>query len=245
MSQVTAEPEVIMMVELTLIISISLLLMTLGVIAVYFGKMKKVSREYLEAKNILGDIVLSFKSDLQRQEDRVESIAQLVDGLRSSDDSSKQIEELRAQVADIRKDLEEGARASSDLCGQFEELTTRVEDLFVQEKQNFRKISELQQTRRQQPLELERIEAAIPIKRERALARLTDTELRVLEILADEGERTASEVRDKVKLTREHTSRLMKSLYTRGYVDRTAARLPYEYRIKDEMRQILKKQLTT
>jgi DNA-binding CsgD family transcriptional regulator len=90
------------------------------------------------------------------------------------------------------------------------------------------------------PLDVQ-IETAIPIRKERALAPLTDTELRVLEFIASGGERTAPEVKDKIKLTREHTARLMKKLYEAGYLERRPEKIPYAYRVKDEMLKILKK----
>jgi len=85
------------------------------------------------------------------------------------------------------------------------------------------------------------IESAIPIKQDRALASLTPTELSVLEILANEGEKTAPEIKTRVNLTREHTARLMKKLYEEGYLERTTGKIPFAYSIKEEMRKILKK----
>jgi DNA-binding IclR family transcriptional regulator len=62
-----------------------------------------------------------------------------------------------------------------------------------------------------------------------------------LEILAEEGEKTAPEIKDRIKLTREHTARLMKKLYEEGYLERDSGKIPYAYRIKEEMLKILKK----
>jgi len=85
------------------------------------------------------------------------------------------------------------------------------------------------------------IETVIPIKRERALAPLTETELRVLEIIADGGEKSAPEIKNLIKLTREHTARLVKKLYEEGYLERDMKKTPYTYRVKEEMLKILKK----
>ena len=86
-----------------------------------------------------------------------------------------------------------------------------------------------------------KIETVIPIRKEKALAPLTETELSVLNILATEGAKTAPEIRDRIKLTREHTARLMKKLYEAGYLERDTRKMPYAYRIKKEMLRILKK----
>jgi hypothetical protein len=81
----------------------------------------------------------------------------------------------------------------------------------------------------------------IPIKRDKAMAALTDTEVAVLEFLVNEGSKTAPEIKEKVKLSREHTARLMKKLYETGYLERQTEKLPFRYSVKKEMEKILKK----
>jgi DNA-binding Lrp family transcriptional regulator len=63
----------------------------------------------------------------------------------------------------------------------------------------------------------------------------------VLEILALEGPKTAPEIKDRIKLSREHTARLMKKVYEEGYVERGTTKIPFKYRIKKEMEKLLKK----
>jgi len=89
------------------------------------------------------------------------------------------------------------------------------------------------------------VQTAIPIKKETVLAPLTETELSVLEFLTKEGEKTAPWIKEKISLTREHTARLMKKLYREGYLERDTNKIPYVYRIKDEMKKILKRAETS
>jgi uncharacterized membrane protein len=81
----------------------------------------------------------------------------------------------------------------------------------------------------------------MPIRRDKALAALTETEVAVLEFLSSEGPKTAPEIKEKVGLSREHTARLMKKLYEEGYVERETGKLPFKYRVKVEMEKLLKK----
>ncbi|HDD70352.1 MAG TPA: MarR family transcriptional regulator, partial [Candidatus Bathyarchaeota archaeon] len=67
------------------------------------------------------------------------------------------------------------------------------------------------------------------------------TELTVLEMLSSEGPKTAPEIKERIKLSREHTARLMKKLYEEGYLERDTNKIPFKYRIKKEMEKILKK----
>ena len=81
----------------------------------------------------------------------------------------------------------------------------------------------------------------IPIKRDKAMAALTDTELTVLEMLFMEGPKTAPEIKERVQLSREHTARLMKKLYEKGYLERETGKIPFKYSLKKEMEKILEK----
>ncbi len=81
----------------------------------------------------------------------------------------------------------------------------------------------------------------MPIKRDKAMAALTDTEISVLEMLSAEGPKTAPEIKDRVHLSREHTARLMKKLYEEGYLEREVGKIPFSYSIKKEMEKFLRK----
>jgi DNA-binding MarR family transcriptional regulator len=86
-----------------------------------------------------------------------------------------------------------------------------------------------------------KIEPVMPIKRDKAMASLTDTELGVLEMLSTEGAKTAPEIKERVQLSREHTARLMKKLYEQGYLERETGKIPFKYSVKKEMERLLKK----
>ncbi len=79
------------------------------------------------------------------------------------------------------------------------------------------------------------------MKRDKALAALTDTEITVLEMLSKEGPKTAPEIKERVSLSREHTARLMKRLYEEGYLEREAGKIPFMYSIKKEMETLMQK----
>ncbi len=60
----------------------------------------------------------------------------------------------------------------------------------------------------------------------------TETEIRVLRMLVD-GPRSSAEIKERVGKSREHTARLMKSLFDRGLVVRNDRNKPYVYEITD------------
>ncbi len=89
---------------------------------------------------------------------------------------------------------------------------------------------------------VEQVMPVVPIKRDKALASLTNTEVAVLEMLSSEGSKTAPEIKERVGLSREHTARLMKKLYEEGYLEREMGKIPFRYSVKKEMEKFLKKE---
>jgi hypothetical protein len=81
-------------------------------------------------------------------------------------------------------------------------------------------------------------EAPVGVVTEVTLAKLSPTERGVLELLAG-GAKAAPEIGRLVTKSREHTARLMKSLFEQGFVEREANRQPYEYRLNDKVGEVL------
>ena len=227
--------------EIALLVSASLSLFTCAIVFIYFRKMKEVSRRYVEAKGIIGDVILRFKADLQSQANRIRSISQVTEALSAQVELPDLVQKLTAEVDGIKNVLSTASAGITRLSTETDELTKKVERLTSQQAEDEKRIGLLASSRGKAAAVGERIEAAIPIRKDRAMSGLTDTELSVLEILVIEGDKTSNQIRARMELTREHIGRLMKSLYARGYIERRTDRLPYTYRIKDEMLNILKK----
>lgn len=76
-----------------------------------------------------------------------------------------------------------------------------------------------------------------------SLTNLTETELKVLQILAREGPKPAPEIKNLVGRTREHTARLMKKLFNEGYVERDVYKIPFTYKISEKIRKAVEETL--
>ncbi len=219
-----------------LIVTILLLLVTMGFAVLYYRRIKRAHEMYEEARGAVGDVVLSFNRQLQRQENKLGAVAYKTEVLSSrSEDTAKKLKAHARKVSDLAAKVETFSGIEEKVSAQIEEMSKKVDGVIAKQKSLVKKLAEVPEAPEV------KIKAAIPIKRERALAPLTETELSVLELLASEGKKTAPEIRDRIKLTREHTARLMKKLYEKGYLERDSRKMPYTYRIKEEMRRILKK----
>jgi hypothetical protein len=226
------------MIDLFLVGVVALLLTSLGALSFYYRRIRRLTEEYEGAKALVGDILASFNKQFRIQEEKLSAIAQKVISLASkSDKVDNKIaiqEEHTKQISAKITELSDGTQLAKQLMGVTQEIT----DVTKSQEELRERITKLE-TKLAAP-EIS-IESAIPIKQDKALASLTPTELSVLEILVNEGERTAPEIKARVNLTREHTARLMKKLYEEGYLERTTGKIPFAYRIKEEMRKILKR----
>ena len=226
-----------------LVITVLLSLLTLGVAILYYRRIRRVREEYEAAKGVVGDIVISFNKQLKTQEERLTGVTQKTYTLSSKrEEVERRIKSGEQQLEELATKVKAASEMEQAVLLRLDESDKKREELSAVQKEILQKIEALDKVERKLSAMPEaKIEAVIPIKRERALAPLTETELTVLETLAAEGEKTAPEINEKLQLSREHMSRLMRKLYVNGYLERNTQKIPYPYRIKEEMLRILKK----
>lgn len=227
---------------LLLTVVTALLLVTMGASVLYYKRIRRVHEEYEEAKNTVGDITISVNRQFQRQEAGLRAVTHKIEILSSENEKVvKKVEEYDKRLATLAAIIEDAPAIEQKRSTQIEEMNRKVDGIKATQNKIMHKIAEVEKIRYTAQVSEAKIEAAIPIKKEKALAPLTETELTALETIAKEGEKTAPEIREKIKLTREHTARLMKKLYEDGYLERDTHKMPYTYRLKKEMQKILKK----
>ncbi len=228
------------MLEVLILVSV-LSALTLVVTILYSKRIREAQERYVEAKNTVEDIVISFNRQLQRQEDRLDTSAHKVGALSGRCEGlTQKLEGQRIEVEGLTKRVESLSAFEKKLT-RIDGLEKKLTEVASTRDMLLQKIAQLEKREGQQRETEAKIKAAIPIKREKALAPLTETELTVLEFLATEGEKTSPETKERIELSREHTARLMKKLYEKGYLERSANKIPFTYRVKEEMRRILKK----
>jgi len=220
-----------------------LLAATVGAAVEYYKQLRRVNEEYEKAREAVEDIVLSFNRQLKREAEKLELVAYKVEAVSSkSDRAIKRAEEVEKKLHILEPKISVVLEDGEKVLVRLDEIDKNVRDAVASQDALAAKISDMEKQARQFSIVPEaEIEAVIPIKREKALAPLTETELSVLETLVMEGPKTAPEIKDRIKLSREHTARLMKKLYEEGYLERDTSKIPFKYRIKKEMEKLLKK----
>jgi chromosome segregation ATPase len=226
-----------------LILSGLLFALTAGSAIQYYRQLRRVQKEYEKAREAVEDIVLSFNRQLKHATERVELVAYKIEATSSKSDKALiEAEEARKKIHDFDTRIGTLAEDRENTAKRLEEIAKQLRDVITSQEVAAARISSAEeQTRKFLALPESKIEAAIPIKREKALAPLTETELSVLQMLASEGTKTPPEIKQRIELSREHTARLMKKLYEGGYLERDASKIPFKYSVKKEMGDILKK----
>lgn len=231
------------MTDVFLILVGVLLAATVGAAVEYYRQLRRVRKEYEKAREAVEDIVLSFNRQLKREAEKLELVAYKVEAVSSkSDRAIKRAEEVGKKLRSFEPKIGVGLKDGEKMLARLDEIDKKVRDVVASQEALTAKISDIEKRARQFSMIPEaEIEAVIPIKREKALAPLTETELSVLETLTMEGPKTAPEIKDKIKLSREHTARLMKKLYEEGYLERDTSKIPFKYSVKKEMEKLLRK----
>jgi DNA-binding MarR family transcriptional regulator len=223
---------------------------TVAISVEYYRQVRKAQREYEKAKGIVEEIVLSFDRELKREAEKLDLVAFKVEGNSAKADASfKKAESLEKKMAPIEDQVstvsQTVTKTSTSILSGLTGLESKIKDIEAAQEtvkvkiarfeEQFQKITVASEIKGEPAMPV------IPIKRDKAMAALTDTEIQVLEMLSSEGSKTAPEVKDRVHLSREHTARLMKKLYEEGYLEREARKIPFRYSIKSEMEKLLKK----
>jgi len=209
----------------------------------YCKQLRRARAEYEKAKNVVEDIVLSFNRELRRDSERLEVVAYKTEAIAAKTESAqKRVEDFENRIAPIETQMLAAPENEKQVSALLADISTRVRAFeTTQETLKVQMANLGDQVEKLSVLPEIKSEQVIPIKRDKALAKLTDTEITVLETLSREGPKTAPDIKDRVQLSREHTARVMKKLYEEGYVERETDKIPFKYSVKREMEQLLRK----
>jgi uncharacterized membrane protein len=209
----------------------------------YYREIRKAQFEYEKARDIVEEIVRSFNRELKRDIEKLDILGYRIEGNTAGIDTAiKRVSDIEKEVVPLGSQLAAVSDGSQRISADLTETGTKLSALAQEHESLKARILNLQeQLDKLTAFPEAKPEPVILIRRDKAMASLTDTEIAVLEMLAAEGAKTAPEIREKVQLSREHTARLMKKLYEEGYLERETGKIPFKYSVKKEMEKFLKK----
>lgn len=224
--------------EAFLLLCFALIVISSIILFVESLRIKKLTLEYDKSKNLLKDIIFSFNDQLRLNENEVKSLKEKISELvKDKDEVLTTLKSYEEAVLKIPKDLQEYNSFKEKIIQELESLKDSLHSLREKYDSLETRIHEIFKSEGE--LERKVVESGILVTREGVFGSLNETEINVLKFLAEEGEKTANQIRDRFKLSREHSSRLLKKLYERGYLERSTRGKPYLYGIKREMKEFL------
>jgi len=202
--------------------------MTLIASFIYYRRIKQAQGEYEDAKNIVKSITFGFTSQLNRIG---MNIHRFEENTNKSQQAASEALTASSEALEISK---RSLNETKLLADKFDETDKKIDTV----SKEIDRLSKIYKT----PALQKAVDAPIPIQSVDILDQLTETELDMLIIIEEIGEGTVPEIRDRIKKTREHTARLLKKLYEKGFIDRNTSRMPYRYIIRKEIRDIIQQQ---
>ena len=201
---------------------------TLAASFIYYQRIKLAQEEYENSKDVIRSITVGFTQ-------QVKKIANLIRNIEI--DAS----EARAIASEAIKVSQETMETVKETSGERQRIAEKIEDTekaLAEMKEEMQKLS-------RRPVAVPArvaVDAPIPLKQGAVLDRLTPTELDVLTLIEEMGEGSVPQIRERIQKTREHTARLLKKLYDRGFIDRNTSGMPYRYHIRKEIRELIQQQ---
>jgi len=231
------------MLEILLPLVGILFVLTIGASIEYYKRIRKAQREYERARETLEDIILSFNRELEREANRLELIAYKVEANTAKVNTTlKLTSNIQKKIAPFENKLGEIAENNANIISKIAQVDNKTQNIEVTHKTLKTKIIGIEEQVQKLSVLPETLKKPVmPIRRDKAMAALTETEVIVLEMLSAEGSKTAPEIKESLQLSREHTARLMKKLYEKGYLERETGKIPFRYSVKKEMKKFLKK----
>lgn len=187
---------------------------------------------YREAKQLLSAMVTSLSGRIQRNELLARELSDQVQMLTANQARLR----TEVDIADKQRLLEYMQDWMTNMRGfvnRLDKLQKNLKDL----NQQFQKLSlQVEQHAHSARIGANADTAPVGVVTEHTLTKLTPTERKVLELLMS-GPKAGPEIGRVMMKSREHTARLMKSLFEEGFVGRETGRQPYEYRLSDKVRE--------
>lgn len=191
---------------------------------IVYQRVVMAQEEYEDSKDAVRNISSGFTRQVKRMEselDRIESEA-----LQAKYMANEAMNSGQGTGDATLKGLEK----VKELSDRVDTIETSIESM----RGDLQKIASQPRIVQQVP-----VTAPIPVEGDNILQQITATELEVLKMIVDLGEGTVPEIKDVIGKTREHTARLLKKLYEKGYIDRNTSSMPYRYSIRKEIRELI------
>ena len=195
---------------------------------IVYQRVVMAQAEYDDSKDAVRNISSGFTRQVKKMESELDRIER--EALQAKYMASKAINS-RQETGDATL---KGLEKVKELSNRVDNIESSIDAM----RGDLQKIASQPRIVQQTP-----VTAPIPLESDNILQQITGTELNVLKMIVDLGEGTVPQIKDVISKTREHTARLLKKLYEKGYIDRNTSSMPYRYSIRKEIRELIIEQI--
>jgi hypothetical protein len=193
---------------------------------IYYKRISQAQQEYEESRDIVRGITNGFTRQISR----------LMAAISGFEIDASDAQRMATQALEASRKAVEASNSGVDerklLAERFEGTEKTIEEI----RKEIRELSK-------RPVPLVRavpLDAPIPLQQGDVLDQLTPTEFDVLTLIDEMGEGSVPEIRERIQKTREHTARLLKKLFDKGFIDRNTSSMPYRYHLRKEVVELVK-----
>ena len=197
---------------------------------IYYKRIREAREEYEKSRDIVKGIMNGFTRRISRLTDAISSFES--DAAEANIAATQALEVSRISVEASKSGIDERRLLTQKL----ENTEKSIEEI----RKDIQALSKRPVPR----LQTVPIIAPIPLQQNDVLDQLTPTEFNLLALIDELGEVSVPEIREKIEKTREHTARLLKKLFDKGFIDRNTNRMPYRYNLRKEIVELIKNHKT-
>ena len=203
----------------------------------FCDKIIHAKKEYEVAKQLVSNIVLTFRKRIKDQNEKVDSTIYDVEKLQSLIEKSRiQENYFQDKINSLIKGMTSAFIINKKLVDRLIDINIKIDELKNYEKLLYNTIESF---KKEQKESLQKPILNLPPDQRSSFIKLTSTERQIIRILLSEGAKTAPNVMGEISKTREHTSRLMKKLWQEGYIERDTNSIPFIYKPTKELEKII------
>jgi len=206
----------------------ALFLVTIVASYIFYQRIKMAQTEYEDSKGIIRNITSGFTRQVKRMESNLDRLER----------ETLQAKYMASEAISAKQGDSEATLAGLEKVKELSDRVDGIEESIDAMKKDLSKLASQPRVIVPQGA----VDAPIPVQGEDILQTLTDTELEVLKMIVDFGEGAVPEIKEQIQKTREHTARLLKKLYDKGFIDRNTNSMPYRYSIRKEIRDLIMEQ---
>jgi predicted nuclease with TOPRIM domain len=203
----------------------------------YYNKIIHTKKEYDAAKQLVSNIVLTFRKRIDDQNEKVDSTIYNVEELQSAIEKRKnQDNYFQKKINNLIRRMTSVFIINKKLLDNLIVINKKIDELKAADEVLCNTIESF---KKEQKESLKKPILNLPPDQRSSFVKLTRTERHIIRILLSEGAKTAPNVMGEIVKTREHTSRLMKKLWQEGYIERDTNSIPFIYRPTKELEKII------